>query len=96
LLQIGAPELSVFSKRCPPKEPSMKKFRKGTDVTWAWGAHRGEGKVPESFTHDIVRTIKGTKVKRTASADEPAYLIEQADGGHALKSHSELCELIDL
>ena len=68
----------------------MKKFRKGADVTWAWGAHRGEGKVAESFTRDVTRTIKGTEIKRTASSEEPAYLIRQADGDHVLKSHSEL------
>ncbi|ESY96005.1 DUF2945 domain-containing protein [Mesorhizobium australicum] len=68
----------------------MRKLRKGTRVTWAWGAHTGEGKVAESFTRDVSRQIKGTEVKRKASPDEPAYLVEQADGDHVLKSHSEL------
>lgn len=66
------------------------KFRKGTKVEWTWGAHTAEGKVAESFVRDVSRTIKGEKVKRKASADEPAYLIEQQDGGRVLKSHSEL------
>ncbi|WP_027039307.1 DUF2945 domain-containing protein [Mesorhizobium ciceri] len=68
----------------------MRKLRKGTRVTWAWGAHTAEGKVTESFTRDVKRTIEGAEVARKASEDEPAYLIEQADGGHVLKSHSEL------
>lgn len=68
----------------------MQKLRKGTRVTWDWGAHTAEGKVTESFTSDVTRRIKGTEVVRKASHDEPAYMIEQADGDHVLKSHSEL------
>ena len=68
----------------------MTKFAKGTKVRWKWGAHDAEGKVAESFTGDVTRTIKGEAVKRKASKDEPAYLVEQEDGGRVLKSHSEL------
>jgi hypothetical protein len=68
----------------------MPKLRKGAKVEWSWGAHRANGKVAESFEGDVTRTIKGEKVKRTASHDEPAYLIIQEDGGRVLKSHSEL------
>ena len=68
----------------------MPKFRKGAHVEWSWGAHKAEGKVSESFVKDVTRTIKGEKVKRTASHDEPAYLVTQEDGGRVLKSHSEL------
>ena len=68
----------------------MAKFRKGAKVSWKWGAHTAHGKVAESFTADVERSIKGETVKRTASAGEPAYLIEQEDGGRVLKSHSEL------
>nr|WP_320198540.1 DUF2945 domain-containing protein [Agrobacterium sp. rho-13.3]MDX8307778.1 DUF2945 domain-containing protein [Agrobacterium sp. rho-13.3] len=39
------------------------------------------------------RKIEGSVIKRKASKDEPAYLIEQEDGGRVLKSHSELQEL---
>lgn len=68
----------------------MAKFRKGAKVKWKWGAHSATGKVAESFTEDVERTIKGEKIKRKASKDEPAYLIEQDDGDRVLKSHSEL------
>ncbi|MFA6156966.1 DUF2945 domain-containing protein [Mesorhizobium sp.] len=68
----------------------MRKLCKGTRVTWEWGAHTAEGKVSESFTSDVTRTIKDTEVVRKASTQEPAYLIEQADGDQVLKSHSEL------
>jgi hypothetical protein len=68
----------------------MQPFRKGAAVTWKWGAHKAEGKVAETFTEDVTRTIKGETIKRKASKAEPAYLVEQEDGGRALKSHSEL------
>ena len=68
----------------------MTKFRKGAKVSWKWGAHSAEGKVVESFVEDVSRTIKGEVVKRKASTDEPAYLLEQEDGDKVLKSHSEL------
>jgi hypothetical protein len=68
----------------------MAKYRKGTKVTWKWGSHTAHGKVAESFTTDVTRTIKGEEIRRKASPEEPAYLVEQEDGGRALKSHSEL------
>ena len=68
----------------------MTKFRKGAKVTWQWGAHTAHGKIAESFTEDVTRTIKGETITRKASKDEPAYLIEQEDGGRVLKSHSEV------
>ena len=68
----------------------MTTYRKGTKVSWKWGTGKGEGKVAESFTEDVERKIDGSTIKRKASKDEPAYLIEQEDGGKVLKSHSEL------
>lgn len=68
----------------------MTAFAKGTTVTWNWGGKTAEGKVTESFTRTVTRTLKGTKVKRKGSQQEPAYLIEQDDGDRVLKSHSEL------
>ena len=44
----------------------------------------------ESFTDPVTRTIKGNEVKRNATEDDPAYLIEQEDGDRVLKSHTEL------
>jgi hypothetical protein len=68
----------------------MAKFRIGSKVEWRWGKGTGIGKVKESFTDDVERTIAGATIKRKASADEPAYLIEQEDGRCVLKSHSEV------
>ena len=68
----------------------MSGFSKGDSVSWSWGNGTGTGKVKQRFTSDVERTIKGSKVKREASEDEPAYLIEQDDGDEVLKSGSEL------
>ncbi|MFK3690451.1 DUF2945 domain-containing protein [Agrobacterium tumefaciens] len=68
----------------------MSAYRKGTKVRWKWGKSTAEGKIVETFTEDVEKTISGAKIKRKASKDEPAYLIEQDDGAKVLKSKSEL------
>ena len=67
-----------------------KDFSKGDHVEWSWGNGTAEGKVTEKFTSEVTRTIDGNEVTRNASDDEPAYMVEQEDGGRALKSGSEL------
>ncbi|MCU4181653.1 DUF2945 domain-containing protein [Bosea sp. BH3] len=67
-----------------------KTLEPGTDVTWRWGAYVARGRVEQVFTEPVTRTIKGTEVRRNASSDNPAYLVTQARGGYALKSHSEV------
>ncbi|MEA3533678.1 DUF2945 domain-containing protein [Rhizobium sp. CC-YZS058] len=68
----------------------MTTYRKGASVSWKWGNGTAKGKVEESFTEDVERTIKGSRIKRKATKDDPAYLIKQEDGDKVLKSHSEL------
>jgi hypothetical protein len=65
-------------------------MKKGDTVHWTWGAHEAEGKIVKEHTSTTEKTIKGTKVKRKASKDEPAYEIKQASGAKVLKSESEL------
>ena len=65
-------------------------LRKGTQVTWHWSGHEATGKIVEVFREKVTRTIKGATITRDASAKEPAYLIEQEDGDHVLKSRSEV------
>ena len=65
-------------------------MKKGDTVHWAWGAHEAEGKIVKEHTGTTTKTIKGTKVKRNASKDEPAYEIKQTSGAKVLKSESEL------
>jgi len=66
------------------------KYRKGAKVSWKWGQNTATGEVSESFTKKVTRKIEGTEVTRDADENNPAYLVEQEDGGRALKSHSEL------
>lgn len=58
-------------------------FRVGQNVAWHWGNGEGEGKIAERFEREVSRTIKGSK-------EDPAFLIEQDDGGKVLKLASEL------
>lgn len=69
---------------------SLDPFAPGTQVKWKWGAHWAEGRVSEVFTGRVERKIKGARVVRIGQADNPAYLITQANGAEVLKKHSEL------
>jgi hypothetical protein len=68
----------------------MKHFQTNTLVKWDWGKGSAEGYIREKFTEKVSKTLKGSKVTRNASEEDPAYLIEQSDGDHVLKSHSEI------
>ena len=65
-------------------------YRSGQKVSWNWGSGTAEGKIAECFDRRVQRTIKGTKVVKNGTADNPAYLIEQEDGDKVLKRGSEL------
>ena len=65
-------------------------FREGSVVAWNWGTGTGTGKVARKYTRKITLTIEGKEITRNASAEEPAYRIEQDDGSTVLKSESEL------
>jgi hypothetical protein len=65
-------------------------MKKGDKVEWNWGASKAEGEIVKEYDAPVTKTIKGTKVKRNASKDEPAYEIEQENGNKVIKSESEL------
>ena len=65
-------------------------YRKGQSVSWQWSGSTAHGTVAERFDRTVQRTIKGAKIVRKGSKDDPAYLVEQADGARALKLGSEL------
>ena len=65
-------------------------IRTGTRVRWTWGSSTAEGTVTAVHHDRVTRTIKGATVTRDATADDPAYDIEQDDGGRVLKSRSEV------
>ncbi|MBQ0769133.1 MAG: DUF2945 domain-containing protein [Bizionia sp.] len=65
-------------------------IRKGTTVQWKWGAGIVKGKVKETYTSTITKTIKGTEVKRHGKSGNKALVIEQDNGDYILKSESEV------
>lgn len=65
-------------------------FRVGQAVSWQWSGSAAHGKVTERFDRRVQRTLKGSKIVRNGSKDDPAYLVEQEDGAKALKLGSEL------
>lgn len=68
----------------------MSGYSEGTKVKWNWGGSTATGKIAKVYTGKTTLTIKGTEVTREADDDCPAYRIEQEDGDHVLKSHSEV------
>jgi hypothetical protein len=68
------------------------RFGTGQNVKWNWGTGEGAGKIKERFEREVERTLKGSKIKKKGSEDNPAYLIEQDDGDQVLKLGSELKE----
>lgn len=67
-----------------------KAYQTNTKVRWQWGKGSAEGYVRGVFREKTTKTIKGSEITRNGSDDDPAYLIEQADGDQVLKLHSEL------
>lgn len=65
-------------------------FRTGQAVSWHYGEGTAHGKVTDRFERRVSRTIKGKRIVRAGTSDNPAYLVEQEDGDHALKRGSEL------
>lgn len=65
-------------------------FRKGAHVSWKWGEGTAHGNVTERFERRVQRMIKGSRIVRNGTAADPAYLIEQEDGGKVLKLGSEI------
>lgn len=65
-------------------------MKKGDKVEWKWGASKAEGTIEKTHEKPVTETIKGAKIKRNASKDEPAYDIKQKNGSKVLKSESEL------
>ena len=65
-------------------------FRAGQKVSWRWGSGTAHGKVTDRFDRRVQRTIKGSKIVKVGTNDNPAYLVEQEDGGKVLKRGSEL------
>jgi len=59
-------------------------------VKWKWGGATAYGKITEVYEVSVEKTIKGKRIKRNGSPDNPALLIEQENGGKVLKLKSEV------
>ncbi|MEO9894423.1 DUF2945 domain-containing protein [Aurantibacter sp.] len=68
-------------------------IRKGTEVKWNWGDGTATGKVMNTYTEKITKTIKGTEITRNGETGNKALYIEQSDGSRVLKSESEVQKL---
>ena len=65
-------------------------MRKGTTVSWKYGTGTATGKIESVHNEPVTRTIKGAEIHRNGSADDPAFVIVQANGGRVLKLRSEV------
>jgi hypothetical protein len=65
-------------------------FAKGAKVRWNWASGTAEGEVVERFDRRVSRTLKGKRITRVGTRENPAYLLRQDDGDRILKRGSEL------
>ncbi len=65
-------------------------IQKGAKVKWKWGNGYAKGKVEETYTEKVTKTIKGTEVTRNGEETNKALFIKQDDGDYVLKSESEI------
>lgn len=66
------------------------RLAKGTRVHWSWGSGTAHGAIEERYERAVSRTIKGKRIRRKGSAENPAYVIKQEDGDRVLKLGSEV------
>lgn len=65
-------------------------IQKGSQVKWKWGNGEAEGKVKESYSEKVTKTIDGSEITRDGEEGNKALLIEQEDGSQVLKLESEV------
>lgn len=65
-------------------------IQKGTKVQWKWGTGYGSGKVQETHTQSVTKTIKGSEVTRNGEKGNKTLYIQQEDGDYVLKSEQEV------
>lgn len=68
----------------------QKQIREGSPVSWDWVNGTAIGKVQSIHREEITKEIKGSKVTRNGTQDNPAYSIKQEDGTEVIKLRSEL------
>ena len=68
-------------------------IREGSIVSWKWGNGIAEGKVIETYTQEVTKTIEASKITRKGEKGNKALFIEQEDGGKVLKLESEVSRI---
>jgi hypothetical protein len=79
----------AFGKAKQRNNP-MADIKTGDKVAWDWGDGTATGKVEKTYDRKVTRSIKGSKITRNGSKDDPAIYIKQDDGDAVLKLASEL------
>jgi hypothetical protein len=69
---------------------SKKSYKIGDQIQWMWLGRPIYGSVREIHFEPVTKTIKEKNIKRNASLENPAYLVQSEAGNLALKLHSEL------
>ena len=65
-------------------------IQKGSTVEWKWGNSTAQGKVQETYSEEVTKTIKGSKITKKGESGNKALLIEQEDGDQVLKLETEV------
>ena len=65
-------------------------IQKGSNVKWDWGNGTAEGKVTETYTEEVTKTMDGSEITRKGEQGNKALLIEQEDGSKVLKLEKEV------
>ena len=65
-------------------------IQKGSTVKWEWGNGSAQGKVKETYSEKVTKTIDGSEITRNGEEGNKALLIEQEDGSQVLKLEKEV------
>ncbi len=65
-------------------------MRKGSKVSWKYGTGTATGKIEEVHKEPVEKTIKGSKIHRNGTPENPAFVIVQEDGDRVIKLQSEV------
>ncbi|MCL6217408.1 DUF2945 domain-containing protein [Zunongwangia pacifica] len=65
-------------------------IQKGSNVKWEWGNGTATGKVTETYTEEVTKTIDGSEITRKGKQGNKALYIEQEDGSKVLKLEKEV------
>ena len=68
----------------------LKPYKIKSQVSWKWISGLIHGEVEAIYLEKVTETIKGKKITRNGSKENPAYLVKSKAGNYALKLHSEL------